>query len=363
MSKAMLPKYPRQDAAARVSLPIFQPLRRMPVCPKTRLWIVAMALACATTLARAAEPVRFLLEWGRQGAQHGEFNFPIGIAINPADEVLITDFYNARVQKFSTDGTFLSAFSVSPFPGGIALDEQGNVYVAHGGIPPSKFDEERKRDKIAVFSAAGEPVRDWGKFGEGDGEFNLPGGIAIRADRVYVADQCNRRIQVFDTQGKFLNKWGRQGFQAGEFGGNPHPKAFFAGPTFLALDRQGNLFTTEAPLGRVQKFTSAGAHLLSFGDNDVAPGKFGGYFTAFGKENLRGPTGMCFDSQGRLWINSIGGRIQQFSDQGEYLLGFGNEGTRPGQFYAPHGLAIDSHGCLYVVDAFNHRIQKFEVAR
>ena len=78
------------------------------------------------------------------------------------------------MQQFATSGKFLSEFAVSPFPGGIALDGHGNVYVAHGGIPPSKYDEERKRDKIAVFSAAGEPIRDWGKFGEEDGEFDLP---------------------------------------------------------------------------------------------------------------------------------------------------------------------------------------------
>jgi sugar lactone lactonase YvrE len=77
---------------------------------------------------------------------------------------------------------------------------------------------------------------------------------------------------------------------------------------------------------------------------------------------MRGPTGICFDAQGRLWVNSIGGRIQQFSDTGDYLSGFGEEGAKPGQFYAPHGLAIDSRGCLYIVDAFNHRIQKFDVA-
>lgn len=68
---------------------------------------------------------------------------------------------------------------------------------------------------------------------------------------------------------------------------------------------------------------------------------------------------MAFDGTGRLWINSIGGRIQQFTDQGQYLAGFGEEGTKSGQFYAPHGLAIDSHGHLYIVDAYNHRIQKF----
>jgi DNA-binding beta-propeller fold protein YncE len=326
--------------------------------------VLPIALTAAAAGGAERSP-HFVLEWGQQGTKPGDFNFPIGIAINHADGVLVTDFYNARVQTFSTGGKFLSSFEVASFPGGIALDQEGNVYVAHGGIPPSKFDEERKRDKIAVYDPSGKLLRDWGKFGTSDGEFDSPGGIAISRDgRVYVADQCNRRIQVFDTQGKFLNKWGRKGFGDGEFGGNPHPKAFFAGPTFLALDHEGNLFTTEAPLGRVQKFTSDGAHLLSFGSTEEGPGKFGGYFSALGPKNMRGPTGMCFDAQGRLWINTIGGRIQQFSGKGEYLhVGFGEEGTGPGQFYAPHGLAVDSHGYLYVVDAFNHRIQKFEVSR
>lgn len=43
-----------------------------------------------------------------------------------------------------------------------------------------------------------------------------------------------------------------------------------------------------------------------------------------------------------------------------FRTGFGEEGTKPSQFYAPHGIAIDSLGCLYIVDGFNHRIQKFD---
>ena len=42
---------------------------------------------------------------------------------------------------------------------------------------------------------------------------------------------------------------------------------------------------------------------------------------------MRGPTGLCFDAQGRLWANAIGGRIQQFTESGEFLMGFGEEGT------------------------------------
>jgi len=326
---------------------------------------IAFLLAIGlVTPARGDEPAatagRFVLEWGGKGGEPGQFDFPIGIAINKADEVFVSDFTNARVQKFSTQGKFLSSFPVSPFPGGLALDAEGNLYVAHMGIPPSKYDKPRERDKIAVYSPDGELLREWGKFGTADGEFDMPGGVVISPEgRVYVADQCNRRIQVFDTQGKFLTKWGHKGFGPGEFGGNPHPKAFFAGPTFLALDRAGNVFTTEAPLCRVQKFTPEGKSLLTWGGAEEKPGQFGAYFTAFEARNMRGPTGICFDAQGHLWANAIGGQIQQFTADGKYLQGFGEEGTKPGQFYAPHGLAIDSQGNLFVVDAFNHRVQKF----
>jgi DNA-binding beta-propeller fold protein YncE len=49
----------------------------------------------------------------------------------------------------------------------------------------------------------------WGSPGEGDGQFAEPTTVAVdrKRDRVYVADPRNRRIQVFDTQGKFLSKW------------------------------------------------------------------------------------------------------------------------------------------------------------
>src|SRR3954453_633766 len=57
--------------------------------------------------AKAATP-RFLGEWGKKGSEPGEFHFPIGIAINADDEVFVTDFYNARVQKFSVDGKLLA---------------------------------------------------------------------------------------------------------------------------------------------------------------------------------------------------------------------------------------------------------------
>jgi sugar lactone lactonase YvrE len=333
----------------------------------SRLAIACLLFGAASLASFSAgdEPsrstVRFLREWGKLGSEPGEFHFPIGIAINAADEIFVTDFYNARVQKFSVDGKLLAVLPVLPNPGGIAISRSGDLYLAHFA---EKKREERTSDQVSVYDPAGKLLRHWGQTGNKDGEFDCPGGVAIAADGlVYVADQTNRRIQVFDRQGKFLSKRGEFGMKPGEFGGNVSIRSRVGGPQFLAFDSKGNLYTTEGSVGRVQKFAPEGNFLLTWGTNDDKPGSFGGMFSGFKdrKANLQGPISICVDKHDRIWVSAVGGRVQQFTDKGEYLRGFGSAGTKPGEFYAPHGLAFDSHGKLYVVDAYNHRIQKVAI--
>lgn len=303
---------------------------------------------------------QLLLTWGKEGAEPGEFQFPIGIAITPADEVLISDHYNHRVQKFDGEGKLLAHFPVLPNPGGIALDKAGNIYLSH--FPASARTKDINPDRVTVYDAAGKLLHEWGKSGVGPGEFNYPGGVAIARDgRIYIADQTNHRVQVLNADGRFLSAWGKYGTKPGEFGGNTNPKSRAGGPTFLAFDKQGNVYATGGMDGRVQKFTADGAFISAFGGLEDRPGGFGRDFEPFG--GMHGPIGICCDHEDRLWISAAGGRTQQFTGDGGYLRGFGEkQGSEPGQFLAPHGLAIDSRGHLYIVDAYNHRIQKFDVS-
>ncbi len=241
-----------------------------------------------------------------------------------------------------------------PNPGGIAVSRSGDIYLAHFA------------DRISVYDASGKLLRQWGRTGSNNGEFDCPGGLAIGKDgRVYVADQTNRRVQVFDSEGKFLSKWGEHGTRPGQFGGNVSIRSRVGGPQFLAFDRKGDLYTTEGSVGRVQKFTPEGRFMLAWGNNEDKPGGFGGAFSGFKdrKATLQGPIAICVDKDDRVWVSAVCGRIQQFTNAGAYVSGFGSAGTEPGEFYAPHGLAFDSRGHLYVVDAFNHRVQKFAVER
>ena len=337
------PRCGRAIAAARFCQPLLPRVRRL----------------CCGAAEQELPAVRFLLTWGQKGTEPGEFHFPIAIAINAADQILITDHYNNRVQKFDREGKLLGLVPVLPNPGGIALDKAGNIYLSH--FPAAAGNKETYPDRLSVYTPEGKLLHEWGKSGTGPGDFHYPGGMVIAGDdRLYVADQTNHRIQVFDLAGQFLSTWGQHGTKPGEFGGNTNVKSCAGGPDFVCLDSQGNICTTEAMDGRVQQFTGDGTFLSAFGGLEDRPGSFGREFKPM--NSMHGPIAICCDRHDRLWISAAGGRVQQFTTDGRFLRSFGEEqGTEPGQFLAPHGVALDSRGELYVVDAYNHRVQKFDV--
>ncbi len=319
-----------------------------------------MALAGDFRGARAAEKAepKFLLAWGQKGDRPGEFYSPIEIAIDDKDNVFVADLNNARVQKFTSEGQHLSGFDLpldapprkSCIVGGLAIAKDGLLYVAF-----------MVQHKVCVYTESGRLVREWGKKGVGDGEFNQPGGIVLHRDgAVYVADQCNHRVQKFTPEGKFLAKWGEHGSQPGQFGGDEPAGSRFGGPHFLTVDSHGRLYTTEGVLGRVQQLTTEGQPLLAWGDKGDQPGGFGAMETGFSKQTF-GPVGVFVDKGDRVWVSSLNDRVQAFTPEGQYLFGIGGTGAGPGQLVHPHGMAMDSQGKLYIADAGNQRIQKFEV--
>jgi sugar lactone lactonase YvrE len=307
-------------------------------------------LSSAATDDKLAPP-RFLLAWGRPGHGDGEFSACVGIAIGGNDEVHTSEFRNRRVQKFTTEGRFLGSFPVQPYAGGLTVDREGTVYVAHWNS-----------NKIAVYSPSGKLLREWGAKGTADGQFRLPGSVALGPDGLlYVPDQGNSRVQKFTTQGKFVGKFGKHGKEPGEFGGSQPVGGRFAGPQFVAFDRAGNVYATDAALGRIQKFTPEGKLLAYWGSKESERGGFGGPppRSKNGMLGLGGPIALCVDREDRVWVSATNNRVQQFTNSGKFLRAVGGAGESPGQFHTPHGLALDSHECLYVADTMNARIQKF----
>jgi sugar lactone lactonase YvrE len=208
-----------------------------------------------------AAPPRVLLTWGTNGHGQGQFDIPIAVAVNARDEIVVTDFRQsnanpqARLQRFDPEGRFLATFDLDPMPGGLAIDREGLLFATH-----------MMRHKVAVYDPSGKVVREFGKQGSAPGEFQQPGGIVFGPDgSLYVADQVNHRVQRLTPQGEPISAWGKYGVAAGEFGGNSSVNSRTGGPHFLAFNSQGDVYTTEGTVGRIQKFKTDGTALLAFG--------------------------------------------------------------------------------------------------
>ena len=83
-------------------------------------------------------------------------------------------------------------------PTDVAWDSQGNIYISDGYI----------NSRVAKFDRNGDWVMSFGEPGNGPGQFNTPHAIAIdNQDNVYVGDRGNQRVQIFDTNGKYIREW------------------------------------------------------------------------------------------------------------------------------------------------------------
>jgi DNA-binding beta-propeller fold protein YncE len=146
----------------------------------------------------------------------GMFVFPHGIAVDKDGDVYVADADGKNgkghvVVKFSPDGKVLMTLGKPGMPGdapgyfyrpsAVAVAADGTIYVAdgHGGDSNAR---------IVKLTPDGTVIKSWGKKGSAPGEFNEPHGIVLdSAGRVFVADRVNSRIQIFDPDGKFLAEW------------------------------------------------------------------------------------------------------------------------------------------------------------
>jgi DNA-binding beta-propeller fold protein YncE len=190
----------------------------------------------------------FLTKWGTFGDGDGQFRYPNAIAVDGADNVYVVDAGNDRIQKFTSDGTFVTKWGsegtgAGQFHaiGGVAADSAGNVYVVDYFIG----DEATESARVQKFTSSGTFIKQWGSPGSSNGQFLQPTGIAVDADgNVYVVDVMNHRVQKFTSDGAFLTKWGSEGSRNGQF---YHPWQ-------VAVDGVGNVYVLDDSDFRIQKF-------------------------------------------------------------------------------------------------------------
>jgi len=285
----------------------------------------------------------FAFKWGVNGPEDGNFNTPVGLATaSGPNEIVVADCYNSRIQRFTSEGTFLSKWGNRTYHD-VALDSLGNSYATYyDGHCVHKFDPLGGLlgwwGKDSSGSIGWHTVGFSGVSGDEDGALAYPVGVAVDSSGdVYVTDG-NQRVQKFTSTGAFLGKWGSAGTGDGQF----------TGPWGIAIDAQDNVYVTELAGSRIQKFTSEGTFLSKWGRYGPGDGEFGrAVFIAVDRANCVYVT------------DRDNNRVQKFSSTGKFLTKFGSYGTGPGQFRYPEGVAVDSSGNVYVADSNNHCIHKF----
>jgi sugar lactone lactonase YvrE len=160
----------------------------------------------------------------------GMFLFPHGIAVDQDGNIWITDGQAANgkgftVVKFNPDGKVLMTLDYTfNQPNDVAVALNGDIFVSEGHTPMMGSAQ------ILKFNKDGKFLMRWGKHGSGPGELEVPHTLAFDSrGRLFVGDRANNRIQIFDQDGKFLDQWKQ-----------------FSRPSGMYIDRNDVLYVTDS---------------------------------------------------------------------------------------------------------------------
>jgi streptogramin lyase len=215
------------------------------------------------------------------------------------------------------------------------FDGQNDVDPFNGRVYVADYANHR----IQVFDTKGNYMTKWGTYGEENGQIHKASALSVvPSGNIYLSDQFNYRIQVFTSNGTFVTAWGTKGEGDGQF---LHPHV-------PGVDSEGNVYVSDRDLASVQKFTGDGKFMMKWSEEGSNDGQ------------LSKPESVIIDSKDNVYVADFGNhRIQKFTNDGKFILKWGSKGIGDGEFNGPAGLSIDRNDNIYVTDRNNNRIQVF----
>lgn len=194
--------------------------------------------------------------------------------------------------------------------------------------PPAARGYPRKAEALQA-------VASWGSRGNKPGQFEEPRALALdSAGNLYVVDSKNNRIQKLSPAGDVLKVWGTAGSEPGQF----------KDPCGIAVGPDGSVYVADTWNHRIQKFDADGNFLKQWSPKD--PGFWG-------------PRGVAVSDEGHVYATDTGNkRVVPFTADGLPLEAWGVDGSAPGQFIEPVGIAT-LRDQVIVADTGNRRIQIF----
>ena len=321
-------------------------------------------------------------------ATQARLDHPMAVALDALGNVYFPDgAFVRRVDAFGTIVTIagtepdfedgLDARPVFEWITGLALDPDGNVFVAERGVS-----RVRKVDPTGSVStvAGGE---DAGFSGDGgpasSARLAYPEGLATdSAGNLYVTDSLNHRIRKITSAGVIETVAGSgssldDGDSRGGYGGDggPATAASLARPLDVAVDGLGNIFIADTSNRRLRRVDLAGRMSTVAGTGESGSGGDG---VPAVEASLNGPTGVAVDGDGNVFVAESSGHRVRVIDADGVIRSIAGVGPPPGegpfrevgdggpaklaQLYFPHGLAVGRDGSVFVADTFNRRIRK-----
>jgi secreted PhoX family phosphatase len=218
----------------------------------------------------------------------------------------VVDYYNNRVQKFNSSGTWQLTV-----PSGCS-----------NGSPPACT------------------------ASSGNGNFNAPTGVAVdKSGNIWVVDNGNYRVEEFNSSGTYVKTIGGTGScnSCASTSSCSCPQGASGGtlilPYGIGIDASGNVWVADSHT--VQEFNSSGTYITQFGTYGVGGGG-----------NLARASGVGFDSSGNVWVTDWDNNyVQEFSSSGTFIQGIGagyngaggsidGSGSGNGQFNSPTAIAV-----------------------
>lgn len=252
--------------------------------------------------------------------------------------IFVADNQNHKIHKFQVmeDGTlsFIRKWGGTGSATG-KFNTIGELAVSPDGLRLYVVDTNNRR--VQVFDTAGEYQFSFGSFGTGNGQFQSPRGIAIRATSagyvITITDTAAHQLQQFDSEGNFLRKWG-EGLNA---------------PASAAFGPDGTLYITDSHHNRVVAY-----HRLN---NQVQLFAFGSYGSNAGQFSY--PASVNIANDGKILVaDAYNNRIQIFNSRGQYISSFGSVGGANGEFLHPLAVGI-SKPFIIVGNTMNERVDVF----
>ena len=256
-------------------------------------------------------------------------NRPAGMAVRGNTELVVTEMEPAAVTVRDRQGKVIRSFGQElDNPYGVAVGSEGCVYVA-----------ELINCKIHKFTSDGGVLKAVGGDCDGSGSGGLiafPAGISVsQNNHIFVCDDTNLKVHVFDKNLDFLFSFGESGECPGQF----------QSPSDLAFDSDGNIFVADTKREKIIKFSPRGEFLSEF---------------AMKGQSSELELGVCVGPGDEVYVSDFWNhRVMVYDATGRFVTTFGTKGSEPGQFDTPAGIAVDADGYIYVCDQTNNRIQVF----